>query len=124
MRRKILIITFLTAVIAGSCYYDSEEVLYPQISSGCDTTAVTYSGNIVSLLQNHCWTCHSNSTAAAFGNNIALENYADIKTQSTAILPAIRQDGSVPPMPQGGAKISDCLIQQFTIWVNNGAPQN
>ena len=124
MTRKILIITLLAAVIAGSCYYDSEEYLYPQISSGCDTTAVTFSGTILPMLQNHCMTCHSNNAAPSFGGNIKLENYADVSSQSATVLSAIRQDGSVPPMPLGGAKLNDCLIGQFAIWVNDGTPQN
>ena len=38
---------FLT-VATTSCYYDKEEILYPQ--SVCDTTNVTYSSSVVSIL--------------------------------------------------------------------------
>jgi hypothetical protein len=122
--RKILIITFIAAVMAGSCYYDNEEYLYPELNTSCDTTSVTFSATIKPLLSDHCWSCHSNSTAAAFGNNIRLENYSDVQSQSTSVLGAIRHEAPLSPMPKGGAKLSDCLIQQFSIWVNDGTPQN
>ena len=124
MNRKILTIIFLVILIIGSCYYDSEEYLYPETGSACDTTSVTFSKTIVSMLQNNCWSCHSNSTAASFGSNIRLENYSDVSSQSASVLSAIKHSPSVSPMPKGGAKLNNCLIQQFEIWVNNGKPQN
>ena len=60
-----LTIVAIILVLLGSCYYDSEEALYPVINSACDTTNVTFSGTIVSLLANNCLSCHSNATAAA-----------------------------------------------------------
>jgi len=124
MTRRILIITVLSLLIAGSCYYDNAEYLYPELTTGCDTSSVSFSGTIVPMMQNNCWSCHSNSTAASFGNNIRLENFADIKAQSASVLGAIRHDPPLSPMPKGGGKLNDCLIQQFSIWINDGTPQN
>jgi len=40
------------------------------------------------------------------------------------LLSAITQDGSVPPMPQSGGKLSDCNINKFRAWINSGTPNN
>lgn len=119
-----LTIVAIILVLLGSCYYDSEEALYPVINSACDTTNVTFSGTIVSLLANNCLSCHSNATAAASGNGIRLENYADVQTRATAIAGSIKQTGTYSPMPKNGGKIKACLITQFDLWVNKGMLNN
>ncbi len=124
MRRKNVIIIILAAVITGSCYYDSEEYLYPQLNNNCDTTSVTFSGSVIPLLQDHCWSCHANSNAAALGNNIRLEDYNDIKAESPFLLGAIRHEPPRSFMPKDAPMLSNCLIQQFAIWVDDGTPQN
>jgi len=122
--KKILILSALITFFFISCYYDNEENLYPEISNACDTTNVTFSGTIATMLSNNCLSCHSNSTAANFGNNIRLEDYADVKAQNQRVLGSIKQSSGFSPMPKGGAKLNDCLITQFGIWVKNGSPNN
>lgn len=107
-----------------SCYYDSEESLYPVLNTSCDTTNVTFTGKIVPMLSNNCLSCHSNTTAPGSGNGITLENYADVKARATAIAGSINQTGSYSPMPKNGGKLKACLITQFGIWVRNGAQNN
>lgn len=126
MKRLYSPLTFVAIILVllGSCYYDSEEALYPVINSACDTTNVTFSGTIVSLLANNCLSCHSNATAAASGNGIRLENYADVQTRATAIAGSIKQTGTYSPMPKNGGKIKACLITQFDLWVNKGMLNN
>jgi mono/diheme cytochrome c family protein len=85
---------------------------------------VTFSSKIVPLLANNCLSCHSNATAASAGNNIRLENYADVIAQITSIAGAIKQTGGYSPMPKNGGKLNACMISQFDIWVRNGAPAN
>jgi len=68
------IVTIVTILFsAASCYYDSEEALYPSLSSSCDTITVTFSGTITPILANSCLSCHSNATAPSAGNNIRLQ---------------------------------------------------
>lgn len=117
-----LVAIFLAFTV--SCYYDNEESLYPSLNSACDTTNVTFSGQIVPLLLNNCLSCHSNATAPGSGNGIALENYADVKARAAAISGSINQTGSHSPMPKNGSKLNACLIIQFDIWVRKGTPNN
>lgn len=119
-----LALVAIILMIMGSCYYDSEEALYPSLNTVCDTTNVTFSGKIAPMLANSCLSCHSNATAAGSGNGIRLENYADVQTRATALAGSIKQTGTYSPMPKNGGKIKACLISQFDIWVKNGMLNN
>ena len=123
MKRKFLsFVTFVTILLfTASCYYDNEEALYPQLSSSCDTTNVTFGGTIAPMLASNCLSCHSNAMALSAGNNIRLENYADVQSRKTAISGSINHSGSYSPMPKNGVKLKTCLLTQFDIWVKNGA---
>lgn len=125
---KRLVLSFTTIAIFllffVSCYYDSEEALYPTLSTSCDTTDVTFSGTIVTILDNNCFSCHSNSTAARNGNNIALQNYSDVVSKITSVIGSIKHTGSFSPMPKNGGLIKSCSISQFDIWINKGMPNN
>jgi len=120
------ILILIVIIGATSCYYDSEEYLFPQLNSQCDTLNITYSGSIVPLLDNHCLSCHSNSAAAAFGGNIRLEDYADVRARvdDQRLLGSITHEAGYSPMPVGASKLDDCKIAIFRIWIISGAPNN
>jgi hypothetical protein len=126
MKRLYLTIVIICIffLFFASCYYDNEEALYPVIETTCDTTNVTYSVTIVTMMNNNCYSCHSNKTAAANGNNIPLENYSDVVANSGQITQSIKHTGSIPPMPKNGGKIKSCYITQWDIWVRNGMLNN
>ena len=125
---KRLILSLATVAIFlfffVSCYYDSEEALYPALSNSCDTTNVTFSGTIVTILDNNCSSCHSNNTAAAYGNNIRLQNYADVLAKADRIVGSIKHLNTFYAMPKSGGLIKTCSITQFDIWVRNGMLNN
>ena len=77
-----VLLCFLLISMLASCYYDSEEFLYPQLSTSCDTTQVTYSGSIKPLLNMYCLTCHSQTSAPALGANINLEDFNGLKYEA------------------------------------------
>lgn len=124
MKRYLLPLTLMLVFFVTACYYDNEEALYPSLSSACDTTGVTFSMTIVPVLSSNCYSCHSNTTAQTFGNNIKLENYADVKSNATAVAGSIKQTGTYSPMPKNGGKLKQCSIRQFDIWVTNGMLNN
>jgi len=126
MKRLFLsIVTFVTILsFTASCYYDNEEALYPSLSSSCDTTTVTFSGKIAPMLANSCLSCHSNAVAAAAGNNIRLQDYADVFSKTAAIAGSIKHTGTYSPMPKNGGQLNDCSITLFDIWVRALAPNN
>ena len=124
MKRIILPLVFVLATIMAACYYDNQEALYPSYSSTCDTSNVTFSTSITSILSNNCWGCHSNATADSYGSSIKLQDYADVKAQISSIVPAINHTGSLSPMPKGGNMLGTCSLTQFSIWVRKGTPNN
>jgi hypothetical protein len=123
MKRLYVIIAIVSLFLffLVSCYYDNEEALYPYLSNTCDTTNVTFSGTIVPVLRNNCYSCHSNANAA-FGGNMHLEGFANVVTNSAKIIVAIKQSGAKPMPPSGKLKV--CSITQFDIWIRNGMLNN
>jgi hypothetical protein len=104
-----------------SCYYDSEEALYPDLNGSCDTSNVTFSATIQPMLSDNCYSCHSDANSA-FGGNVHLQAAADVITNSSKIAVAIKRTGAHPMPPSG--KLNACAISQFDIWVRKGTPNN
>lgn len=111
---KILFFAFVLSF--GSCYYDSEEDLFPEINNDCNLENLSFSGDIVPILDNKCWSCHSNSTAASFGANIKLEDYTDVARQFDAVLGSVNHVSSYSPMPKNGVKLPTCELQKLETW--------
>jgi len=112
--------------MAIACYYDSEESLYPAVAQAsiCDTAQVTFSGTVSPVLQNNCWSCHSNATAGSFGSNIKLQDYPDAKSHIQAVVGSINHNSGYSPMPKSGNMLSPCTIRKVEIWMENGTPNN
>ena len=125
---KILLpvaISFLIIISINGCYYDSQEFLYPQLNTSCDTTNITFSGSVAPILSNYCLSCHSNNTAASFGNNIKLQDYADVKLRvdDGKLIGSVMHSGGYSPMPKGTAQLESCKLTIIQKWVNAGAPK-
>lgn len=125
MKRLFIYVTAISlfTIFFVSCYYDNEEALYPALNIACDTTNVTFSGTIVTILSNNCYSCHSNNNATQYGNNIRLQNYGDVTVMAIAMVGAIKHTGSYP-MPKNGGMLKVCSISQVDIWVRNGMLNN
>ena len=121
---KSLIILFLfSGIVLPGCYYDVEEELYPPTTS-CDTSSVTYTSTVVTLLQsNGCLGCHS---GPAPSGNISLEGYNNLRAvaQTGKLYGAISHSAGFSPMPQGGNKMSACAITKIKSWIDAGSPNN
>lgn len=92
-------------------------------AEGCDTENVSFAETVQPILENHCVGCHGGGTPLG---GINLSNHAGVKTVaddgrlygSVAWLPDYSQ------MPQGGAKLSECRIDQIKSWIDAGASDN
>ena len=104
------------------CYWENEEDLF-QVDI-CDTTDVSFSNDVVPILTNNCFVCHSNASAASFGNGITLEDYDDIAAASRQIVGAINHEDGFAPMPRNQEKLDTCQIQIIEAWVNEGSLNN
>lgn len=107
---------FLLIVPPGCKNYNAVD-LYPP----CDTTNVTYSGDIYPIVTANCLPCHS--LANQFGGIcLAVLDSARIPARNGLLLKAVTHDPSVIPMPKGGGKLSDCDIAKIRRWINLGEP--
>jgi len=124
MKKLLLAGTTLLLIGIGvaGCYNDNAEELYPQPTGGsCDTTNVTYTGTLKTIVDNQCAIsgCHAGAVPTGFD----LSTYNGLKIVGNGkLIPAITHTGPFP-MPQGMPKLDDCTIAKFQAWVNNGMPQ-
>jgi hypothetical protein len=115
---RLFFALFILILACYSCYYDSEEYMYPQF--GCDSTNVTFSGSVQPIINSFCVSCHSSSNA------IRLDNYAEILVQvnNGKLLGSINHKSGYLSMPQGGSKLDECKLTIISKWVANGASNN
>ena len=94
----------------------------------CDTTNITYSGVVSSILQNNCTGCHSGASAMK-GVNLSTHAGVQIVAADGRLYRAISHAPGITPMPYDGAnpgskKLQECQILQIKAWVDRGAPNN
>jgi Predicted membrane protein len=89
----------------------------------CDTSSFTYSGAVKAITEQYCRGCHSSASPSG---GVVLDTYAGVKTvaDNGRLAGAINHRAGFKPMPQGGAKLSDCQIKQIEKWIASGAPDN
>ena len=118
----LVLIIIIFSICNTSCVNNNKEVLY-----GCDSTNVTYSKTIVSVLTNNCYQCHSNANSSSIGGGINLEGYSNVRNwvqpnnTNGSILYTNVKSGR---MPKNLPKISDCDIAKISNWIKNVAPNN
>lgn len=121
--KLLLNLFFIIALLMllKSCYYDIEDELYPYNAPD----SVTYTGNIVPILQTNCNSCHS-GTGFPSGNGIILDTYPGVKAKvdDGKFACAVNHDGSCSPMPKGTSKLSANLLSEINTWLAEGAPNN
>ena len=103
-----------------ACKYDNEAELYPN-PPVCDTIQMTYSTDILPILQTHCYGCHS------VGSNISghpFDDYNIIKNYALIGKLVARTNDTLKPMPQpqAGGLLDECLRLKIKAWANRGAP--
>lgn len=122
--KKSIYLFCLLIVTGTGCYYDIEAELYPGNPAPCEAVNVTYTATIQAILNNNgCTGCHS---GGAPSGNVSLQDYNNVKVHAASgrLVGAINHSPGFSPMPQGGAKISQCEIDRVKAWVDAGAPNN
>ena len=123
---KIAFTIFLFVGLA-SCYYDNKDQMYPQVVvAACDTTTVTYSTTVKTILNSNCNSCHSTAAAASSGGGISLDTYATVKVYANngKLYGSMAHNGAASPMPKNMAKLDACTINKIAVWINRGALNN
>jgi len=105
------------------CTYDIEEDLNP--NTECDTLSVSFSSDILPILDSNCSSCHGESYPEADLNLIEYESVASSvlngETLERIMLPI--DDGSVMP-PSPNSLLTECEIDKIVAWTNQGALEN
>ena len=93
-------------------------------ASTCDTSNVTYSTTISTILQTNCTGCHSGS--APSGAGIDLSNYANVLVQvnNGKLWGDVSHSTGYNAMPLGGTMLSACDLNMISSWIKKGAPNN
>ncbi|MEQ1798715.1 MAG: hypothetical protein ABL872_12240 [Lacibacter sp.] len=123
--KKYISIILIFIAIAGlsSCYYDKGDYLYAGAAT-CDTAAaVSYSKNVVPLLQQQCYGCHGGGSPSG---GIAMGTYAADKAMAVkgTLYGSISFAAGYSPMPQGAPKMTTCQLATIKKWIDSGSPNN
>jgi hypothetical protein len=89
----------------------------------CDTTSeMSFATNIRPVIENFCKGCHS---GASPNGGISLTSYSEVAViaASGKLTGTIKGLTGNVPMPPSGP-LSDCIIEQVDLWVQNGYPDN
>lgn len=120
MKATIAILTIIIIAASSGCYYDKKELVAP--ATTCDTANMTYTGNIESIIQARCYSCHQGSSSIS---GFPLDSYDNLKehVDDGDVVRLITSTDPSEMMPQGGPRLPDCEIAKIVAWVNAGAPR-
>ena len=78
---------------------------------------------LVPITQLYCTGCHNNTNPLG---GLSLQGYNNIATVANdgRLLGVLRWEPGFPKMPRNGNQLSDCIIREIEIWIENGTPNN
>jgi uncharacterized membrane protein len=114
---SMLTIAFVS-IIASSCYYDKEDLLYGS-NVDCSSVDSKFSTAINPLMQSKCAYsgCHDAGTAEA---GVVLENHTQVAATAGRINQRCIIEKTMPP----GSPLTSTEIAALQCWINAGSPNN
>ncbi len=99
--------------------------------STTSTSSISYSKNVVPILNTNCYSCHSTANSS-LGGGFALDTYSGFKmfcnpSDSTAIVVECITHNNVPSvlyMPNNGSMLASKDVATIVTWVFQGAKNN
>ncbi len=121
----ILLLAVLPAFFISSCTSVKKDQL---ILPGCDTANISYARDIVPILQNNCYTCHSEQNKVESGG-IILEGHDALAFwtgggANSILVGVISHKPGFIPMPYLEPKMDSCSINKIVAWVIAGSADN
>lgn len=88
---------------------------------GCDTSAVSFAGQIWPMMESYCTGCHS---ASAPGGGIVIAGYTDMVAlaENGSLMGSVRGESAYASMPPN-QQLSDCNISLLQKWINEDFPE-
>ena len=123
MKVKILLATVIAGVFLLYFAACTKHNAVESGGGGCDTTNVSYSNQVLPILQDYCYGCHRGPGASSgidFSNYDAFKGWA----QSGYLAGDITAAPGSTPMPYGGPPLSACDVNIILAWINQGTANN
>ena len=124
-------ILFVALILSGAVLYlagcskESEESLGDHSSSSCDTTNVSYSLQVLGILQTNCYPCHGpGNTAGSGGIDLSTIDNLRIWAGNGYLVGNVRHDPGYIGMPYGMRPLPSCETNTIVAWVHQGAKNN
>ncbi len=127
MSKHLYFTTFILSLLLWSCSKSNEEALISSSqgsnSNSCTTENMKFNTDIAPIMQAHCNSCHSISTASPGVNT---QNYDGVKrlADNGMLVGTITHASGFAPMPQGRPKLAACDINKIKAWIAQGARNN
>lgn len=101
----------------------AENITCENMGTGCDTAMVSFSTDVLPVMNTYCVTCHGNTNPNA---GIMLTNYNGVSgaASSGKLLGVISWANGFLRMPLGGNQLPECDINVIAAWINQGAQDN
>ena len=119
----------ITGSFFSSCYYDNTEELYGTIK--CDTVDMSYTADILPILDAACLTCHNATSAGVLGGGNNLEGFDNLTTfitpgdaENSILYASVAWIPGTSFMPKSAEQLSACDIAKIKSWITNGATNN
>jgi len=126
MQRKFLLAAFLVSgmvLYLAGCSKQSEDKL--TANTTCDTLNVSYSLQIVPILQSICYNCHgANNTSGSGGIDLSTWPHLKVYADNGYLVGNVSHAPGYNPMPYNLPMLPKCEILTITAWVNQGAKNN
>ncbi len=89
----------------------------------CDTSIVSFAGDIMPILNTNCVTCHSGSN---LNGGVNLSNHAGVSqvARSGKLSGVVGWKTGFIMMPLGGNQLPECNVSTIDAWINQGAMNN
>jgi len=119
---KILLLFLSATLILSSCLKDKTTDQGNVVPSACVDTIFFQDEIMGEIMDVSCNTagCHDNGTAQS---GYVIENYAQVSANADFFLNVMNHSAG-SPMPYGGDKLADSLIQKFECWIEQGKLNN
>lgn len=115
--KKILAL-FLLSLSFTACYFDNEEEMYGPVT--CDVTNVTYSKDILLIINTSCATAGCHVTGGSGPGNFTTYAGVKAKVDNGSFANRVLVQKNMPP----SGPLSDCNIAKIQKWINDGALNN
>lgn len=119
MKFKNLIYALAISLLLFNCSSDSNDDLTPEEDMTPSPTAITYDGNIRSIMSNNCNQCHGSTPQN--GAPFSLTTFDQVRNRVDRII--ARTNSTTSPMPPAGP-ISSNLRAMIQQWKDDGLLEN